>query len=192
MLSIFLDIETTGLDPLKHVAIDIAFEIYDTTKGFLGFYQSLIKPSEQDWKRADPSSLSINGYSFEECLKGKEKKQIAQEILALFASCKVERGNTVFICQNPAFDRMFFAQIIDFSLQEQQKLPYHWLDLGSMVWALSVQKGTDSREETLAYIPLSKNAIAKAYGIPAEEEPHLAIGGVKHLVRCYKKVFNLP
>lgn len=191
MLCIFLDIESTGLDPLKHVAIDIAFEIYDTQKGLLASYQSLIRCSKKQWQSADPSSLSINGYSFQKCLQGKEKEEVASEILALFLSCGVQRENTVFICQNPAFDRMFFAQIIDFPKQEIHKLPYHWLDLGSMVWALNVQKAIESGKDAPSCIPLSKNAIAKAYGIGSEEEPHRAIRGVKHLVLCYEKVFNL-
>lgn len=189
MFAIFLDIETTGLDPQKHMAIDIAFEVHDMQKGCICFYQSLIKCSEEEWKRSDPASLAFNGYTFEDCLKGKEKERIAQEILDLFKSFNIQRENAVFICQNPAFDRMFFAKIIDFSLQERSKLPYHWLDLGSMVWALSIQTGVKKQGEAFS-IPLSKNAIAQAYGIPPEEEPHHAMGGVKHLVKCYQKVFS--
>jgi oligoribonuclease len=186
MLSIFLDIETTGLDPQKHVVIDLAFEIHDKDKGEVCSYQSLVKRSLEEWELADPTSLSINGYTFEECLKGKEKELVAKEILELFNFCGVTRENTVFICQNPAFDRIFFAQIVDFSTQEKYKLPYHWLDLGSMVWALYTQKQALSPSR----IPLSKNAIAEAYGIPPEEEPHRAMGGVRHLVECYKKIFT--
>jgi oligoribonuclease len=37
-------------------------------------------------------------------------------------------------------------------------------------------------------INLSKNAIGKRFGIPEESQPHRAMNGVEHLIRCYQAV----
>jgi oligoribonuclease len=108
MLAIFLDIETTGLDPLKHSPIDIALKVIDTSTGEIkGSYQSVIKQEEDQWNKRDPESIKINGYSWEKLLQGKDLSLVSYEVLNLFKSLGIKRGEAVFICQNPAFDRVF-------------------------------------------------------------------------------------
>ena len=136
MLAIFLDIETTGLDPKIHQPIDIAFKVIDPSTGEVkGDYQSIVKQSQERWDERDPISIEINGYTWEEVQSGKEPDVIAKEIIEQFTEFKVQRGKAVFICQNPAFDRGFFTHIIDVYTQENLNWPYHWLDFASMYWA---------------------------------------------------------
>lgn len=191
MRAIFLDIETTGLDPRQHHAIDIAFRIIDfNQKQTLITYQSVIQQDMSAWDKRDLASIEVNGYSFEEIANGKSKEQIAQEIVRIFHHFHIERGNAFFLCQNPSFDRGFFTQIIDVYLQEKLNWPYHWLDLASIFWTTVVQKsfkGVAPLPETLS---LSKNEIAKAYQLPPEENPHRALKGVEHLIQCYEAVLN--
>ena len=40
-------------------------------------------------------------------------------------------------------------------------------------------------------VNLSKNTIARHYGMPPEEMPHCAINGVNHLIDCYSAVLEL-
>lgn len=191
MRAIFLDIETTGLDPRQHHAIDIAFKIVDfNQKQTLITYQSVIQQDMSAWDKRDLASIEVNGYSFEEIINGKSREQIAHEIIRIFSHFQIARGNAFFLCQNPSFDRGFFTQIIDVYTQEKLNWPYHWLDLASMFWATVVQKsfkGLTSLPETLS---LSKNDIAKVYQLPPEENPHRAIKGVEHLIQCYEAVLN--
>jgi oligoribonuclease len=189
MRAIFLDIETTGLDATKHKPIDIALKIVDVVTGEeVGAYQSLIHHPPAVWEERDIASIRINGFTLEELESGKEPKQVAEEICQLFTVSGIARLKAVFVCQNPAFDRGFFTQLIDVYTQEKLNWPYHWLDFASMYWSLLAKKNAELNIPFPSEINLSKNAIAKKYGLPAEEEPHRAMRGVDHLILCYNAV----
>jgi oligoribonuclease len=193
MLAIFLDIETTGLDPFRHKAIDLALKAIDMTTGDVkGEYQSLVKQPQEVWDQRDPASMKINGYVWDQVVLGKDPSQIRDEIIALFREWGIKRGKAVFICQNPAFDRGFFAHIIDVYTQEKLNWPYHWLDFASMYWALLAQKGMKEKTPFPQSLNLSKNEIAKLHHLPPEGTPHLAMNGVEHLISCYDAVIGLP
>lgn len=182
MLGLFVDIETTGLDPMLHAPIDIAILAVDLNDcKLLDTYQSLICQSRQAWEKSDPESLQVNGYTFEAISGGKSPDRAAEEIIDFFNRLGVKRGEALFICQNPAFDRSFFNQLISVYEQESFGWPYHWLDLASMYW--NTLKSPYPKP-----MSLSKNTIAKVYGIAPEERPHHAIRGAEHLFLCYKAV----
>lgn len=188
MLAIFLDIETTGLDPTWHHPIDLAFKVIDMTTGEeKASFQSLIKQPHTAWSQRDPASMEINGYTWDMLQTGKELEQVRLDILTLFKQLDIQRGKAVFICQNPSFDRGFFTQIIDVYTQERLNWPYHWLDFASMYWALLSQRKDQPFPETLN---LSKNEIARLHNLPPEEMPHRAVNGVSHLILCYKTVLG--
>ncbi|MFV0339083.1 MAG: 3'-5' exonuclease [Parachlamydiaceae bacterium] len=193
MIGIFLDIETTGLDSTRHAAIDLAFTMVDLRNGqVIDSYQSLIALPDEIWAKKDPVSMEINGYTWDQVKTGKLLSQVCEEVLQKFKNAGIQRGSAVFICQNPAFDRGFFAQIVDVYTQEKLNWPYHWLDFASMYWALlcrSVKEGNDSFPQS---INLSKNSIGKLFSIPPEEVPHLAKNGVDHLINCYRRVVGFP
>lgn len=192
MLGIFLDIETTGLDPTKHCVIDIAFKIVDLSSGELkSSFSSVVKQSDDAWSKADPTSIQINGYTWEQVSQGKDPRLIGQEIIQLFSQLPIERGKAVFICQNPAFDRGFFSHLVDVYTQEKLNWPYHWLDLASMYWAMFYQKTLREGNRFPEKMSLSKNDIARAYNLPAEVDPHRALNGVDHLLLCYKAVLGV-
>lgn len=193
MLAIFLDIETTGLDSVRHRPIDLALKVLDMTTGEIrGKYQSLIIPLLMDWVNRDPMSMEINGYTWEEVSQGKNMAQVKEEILQLFQKVGIIRGKSVFICQNPAFDRGFFSQIIDVYTQEKLNWPYHWLDFASMYWAKLAQKSIQEHQNFPETLNLSKNEIARIHGLSTEVSPHKAMNGVDHLILCYKTVIGLP
>lgn len=190
MLAIFLDIETTGLDPTTHHAIDLAFKVVDVHAkgdGLRGSYQQVLKLPQGEWEKRDPSSMLINGYTWQELAAGKDIKTVGKEVIELLQSLKIQRGNSIFLCQNPAFDKGFFAQIVDVYTQEKLNWPYHWLDLASMFWAVTCLKtGVPPLDE----MQLSKNEIAKAHQLPIEVNPHRAMNGVDHLIACYHSVLE--
>lgn len=192
MRAIFLDIETTGLDPIRHKPIDIALKIVDMTTGEeVASYQSLIKYPLLDWEERDLDSMRINGFTREELDSGKEPQAVAEEIKQLFTVLGIVRLKAVFVCQNPAFDRGFFAQLIDVYTQDKLNWPYHWLDFASMYWTILVKECQSKGMPFPQEINLSKNAIAKKYGLSTEEEPHRAMRGVDHLLLCYRKVVGI-
>ncbi len=191
MYGIFLDIETTGLDPYQHRPIDLAFRIVDLSdKELIADYQQLIFYTKDIWDQYDPESLKINGYTYEDTLRGKNSEEVSVEVIEIMTNAGIQRGNAFFICQNPAFDRAFFDHIIPVYTQEELNWPYHWLDLASIYWALMNKdfylKGTPMPET----IDLSKNAIAQQFSIPIEKTPHRAMNGVQHLMQCYYAVIT--
>ncbi len=192
MLGIFLDVETTGLDPCKHRVIEIAFQVYHLPTGVrrATFHYVVSQPKEV-WELSDPVSLQVNGFTWEEVVRGVSEQEVASAIKALFAELDVQRGRAIFICQNPAFDRAFVSQLIDIYTQEELRWPYHWLDFASMYWALKMHKILDNREEWPAAISLSKDVVAEEYGLPKEARPHRAMNGVEHLLTCYRHVVGM-
>lgn len=191
MLAIFLDMETTGLDFFKHRAIDLAIKIIDISTGNIKYtYQTIVKQPIEVWENRDSTSVEVNGFNWEKVQMGLTEEHIKKEIIQIFSDLGISRGRAFYICQNPAFDRSFFSQIIDVYTQEHLKWPYHWLDFASMFWALLVKQAIQNREPLPIEISLSKNAIAEYYHLPIETCPHSAINGVEHLILCYQTVIG--
>lgn len=190
MKAIFMDIETDGLDPDMHVALEIAISCIDLHKAESVFeYESFIRCSEREWNfGADQEALRINGIRWEDVKDAKQSSEICGELTDLFIAHGIDKFNSVFICQNPSFDRPFFAQIMPLETQHELNLPYHWLDLASMYWVLHYNRFDPE------LLSLRKDSIAMKLGIPPEEKPHRAMQGVKHLMQCYAglkyKAFN--
>ena len=192
MLGIFLDLETNGLDHRWHRILEIALQIVNLQSGKqVAHYSSVISHSPEIWKKSNPKSLEVNGFSWEELSQGNPQAVVQQRILELFQRERIQRQNSVFICQNPSFDRPFFAQLFAPEMQEEQGWPYHWLDLASMHWAIQMRFAKNQLE-----LPwntgFTKDQIAKYYQLPAEPFPHRAMGGVAHLIACYQKLVGFP
>jgi len=186
MRAIFLDTETGGLDHSKHPLLEIAFIVCDlTTKEILAEFESLIKPSESAWSLCDREALKINGFKLEEFSNAPPMNEVADSIFFLFEKLNIHRKNAIFICQNPSFDRAFFSKLINPEIQESRKWPYHWLDLASMYFAISLKKGSKPWDNGL-----SKDKIALDLGLGCEKAPHRAMRGVSHLKECFDKLFS--
>lgn len=186
---IFIDLETTGLDPLRHRALELACKVIDLSNGqVLGAYSSIVQQTPEVWARSDQVSLGVNGFKWEDLAQGRFESQVAEDIVTLLTSLGTVRGKAFFIAQNPTFDRAFFAQLVPVYRQEQLQWPYHWLDFASMYWALRVHQLRREGDGNGGEVNLSKDSIAKQYGLKPEAQPHRAMNGVDHLIHCYSRV----
>lgn len=193
MYGIFLDLETSGLDSTRHRVLECALCVLDLATGEpLTSLQSLVRQPQSVWEQRDPISIEVNGMNFELISQGLSETQLEEKIITLMKDHQLTRENAVFICQNPSFDRIFFTQIVATYKQENLNWPYHWLDLASMYWAINIQAKNKSLSQVEKNLSLSKNVIARAYGLPEEEAPHRAMNGVKHLISCYAEVVGWP
>ncbi len=193
MRGIFLDTETNGLNARRHTLLEIALKIVDVITGVeLDAYETLIKPTQEEWSVSDAASLAVNGFTYEKCVDGISKAELKKRLLMLFEKWNLKRGEAVFICQNPSFDRAFFAQIVPYEEQEERLWPYHWLDLASMYWALALQKGRIDPKLFPWKTGFSKDRIASACHLPPEAKPHRAMNGVDHLILCYRALIGFP
>jgi DNA polymerase III alpha subunit (gram-positive type) len=188
MYGVFLDTETSGLNPHKHSLLEVAFKVLEIASGKeVVTYSSILAQPQHLWEKADPMSLIINGFTWEEVSQGKPVKAVAGEAITALAQVDIRGEKGVFICQNPSFDRAFFSQLIDPDLQEALGWPYHWLDLASMFWARNINTIPQPWESGL-----SKDKISEFYRLLPEEKPHRAMNGVNHLIECYEAVVGFP
>lgn len=193
MLGIFLDTETNGLNPKKHRVLEVAFKILDVMDGrVLETFESLIAITPEEWQKSDPSSLQVNGFTWNEVAQGISPLEVGEKICELFAKQGIRRLEAVFICQNPSFDRVFFSQLVDTDVQEKLLWPYHWLDLASMYWAEAMKRGASGTGPFPWETGYSKDKIANAHNLPREKQPHRAMNGVNHLLLCYQAVVGFP
>jgi oligoribonuclease len=183
MKAVFVDIETTGLDVSRHVAIDIALIVVDLNDySYMHEYTSCIACDADHWWYSDPKALEVNGYnSLNHSKIAKDDWIVSEEIEKFLIEHEIVNGKAFFICQNPSFDRPFFLQIICHDRQIEMNLPYHWLDLASMYWIKffgsfhPIPSSYCIVPELAHEISLSKDSIAKHLGIPCESKPHKAI-----------------
>lgn len=194
MKAVFVDIETTGLDFDMHVPIDIALIIVDLNDFTnSSAYTSCITCDARDWALSDVQSLIVNGYNPDNLI-GKNDWEVGKEIEQFLVNHEIVKGKAIFICQNPAFDKPFFLQLISQERMNDLNMPYHWLDLASMYWikfygSFHPIPTPDCIIPELAYeVSLSKDSIAKRLGIAPEEKPHRALNGAMHLMKCYRAV----
>lgn len=193
MRGVFLDTETNGLNVQIHRLLEIAFKIVDLSTGEVKEeFQSVVSHPIEVWEKSCQPSLKVNGFTWEEVSKGAAPKQIAQTIIDCFAKWDIRRKKAVFICQNPSFDRGFFSQLIDSDTQELLSWPYHWLDLASMHWALTMDRAKRENGPFPWDTGYSKDLIASHYKLPEEKTPHRAMNGVAHLLLCYRAVVGFP
>ena len=193
MYGIFLDTETNGLNTKRHTILELALKIVEIETGDeKATFDTLVSLTEEEWKLSDPTSLEINGFTWEKTLPGIPKSALRENLLTLFKEWNIQRGEAVFICQNPSFDRAFFAQIVSPDEQEELLWPYHWLDLASMYWAKAIQDGKSNPEKYPWKTGISKDKIASACNLPPEAKSHRAMNGVDHLILCYQAVVGFP
>jgi DNA polymerase-3 subunit epsilon/oligoribonuclease len=191
VLGVFLDTETNGLNAFRHRVLEIAFKIVDVRTGELkAAYESVVHQSDEVWKSSDPASLKVNGFTYDQMIKGKRPDAVAAEITNILQKNGIHRGTGVFICQNPSFDRIFFSQLVDPDIQESLNWPYYWLDFASMYWAESLRRGKENPQLYPWATGFSKDRIASVYHLEAEQKPHRAMNGVDHLLLCYEKVIG--
>lgn len=189
MLAIFLDSETNGLNVAKHRIIELAYKIIDVCTGkVISQFETKIGLTKEQWEKSDPQSLQVNRFTWNELEHAPCVDLVSATVIHSFHEHDIQRGKAVFICQNPSFDRAFFSQVIDPDLQEKLNLPYHWLDLASMFWALKMKEGKEFPWDT----GFTKDKIAKNLSLPSENQPHRAQNGVDHLISCYDKLLSFP
>ncbi|MFT4552040.1 MAG: oligoribonuclease [Chlamydiales bacterium] len=192
-IGIFLDSETNGLNPQTNRMLEIAFRLVDTYSGLvLESFNSMIRVSEEDWKNSHPRALEVNGITKEQMEKGSPIDEVANKIKALFQRHHVDRWNSCYICQNPSFDRSFFQQLFTEDEQFKNGWPYHWLDLASMNFGMTMHDYTTGVKTKYEEVPFSKDGIARQHGLPPENKMHEAMGGVDHLLDIYEHLVGFP
>jgi oligoribonuclease (3'-5' exoribonuclease) len=154
---VFLDTETTGLDPEKHEVWEIAWAVND--------WSVEVRTLPHDLATADPEALRMNGY-WQRGLIG------APDVRTDLMLKDILKGNTL-VCANPTFDRMFLRK-------RWGGEPWHYrsIDVESMaLLALGYERPKGLKD-------IAADLRKLGYDIPVPD--HSAGKDVEVLRECYK------
>lgn len=162
---VFLDTETTGLDPYKHEIIEVAVLRPDL------LWHTRIKPLNLDG--AQPRALEINGYrDHPELWDGAPIfTEVADQLVEQLTDC-------VIIGTNTQFDMNFITQALERCGIEDRRIAYHWIDLATLAYEHLVPCGLHS---------LALKNICKFVGVTNEGE-HTATADVTRVKAVYEKI----
>tara|TARA_R110001606_G_scaffold398569_1_gene577938 strand:+ start:1956 stop:2552 length:597 start_codon:yes stop_codon:yes gene_type:complete len=167
---IVLDIETTGLNPLKHSIVEIGALDFSNPEN--QFYQKC-----QIWEGAeiDPFALKINGYSESQCQD--LNKASLEQILINFIDWLDEIEDRTIAGHNVDFDISFLKASI-----KRYNIDYNFgfrkVDQHSLIYAHHLKfNKKPSLKNHLSN--LGGDKIMEYVGLPTEPKPHSGINGAK-------------
>ncbi len=175
----FIDLETTGLNPLRHEIIEIGLVLAEQ-KRRAGAYKLAvideweIKVLPSRIEDAEPEALRINGYKKEDWL-------FAVELAGALKELSRRTKNAVIIAQNIAFDWSFLEKAYRDTGVPMSLHPNRKLDTISL-WFGKYHMLPDPEKFGLYHL-------AKYLGIQ-NEKAHTALSDARTLFEIYKKVMT--
>jgi DNA polymerase III epsilon subunit-like protein len=181
-MSIFLDIETSGLSPTQGAVILSIGMIHDESQleSPASEFEIYITPTTEEWAQASDQALAVNGQSYEFlCAHGVPLKDAVDQVCKWLEERRVWLGTEV-IGQNPDFDFRFLNYFMGMNL----------LNTGfpanrNPTDVIALAKELVERDEK--FRPISETGrisfkgsnISKALGLPPEPEIHTALAGAR-------------
>lgn len=168
----FIDIETTGLNMLKHEIIEIGCVL--TTPGLEVVEEFDIKIRPERLEDADPTSMKVNHYKDEDWVDAVSLKEAMR---IMYVKCK----DHIMVGQNVAFDSGFLEHAFS-ATDTANTMHYHKLDTISIAWA---KFHNDSDFEHF-----SLREMCARFGIE-NKNPHTGLGDARATYELYKKLMEL-
>jgi DNA polymerase-3 subunit epsilon len=168
----FIDIETTGLNLLKHEILEIGCVITTPELKVLEEFELKIKPEHIE--DADPVALKVNQYSEENW----QEAQSLEEAMKFF-STKVK--DCIMVGHNVAFDAGFLEYAFN-KMQMSNTMHFHKLDTVSIAWAKFHNNPSIER--------FSLHEMCTHFGIKYSHA-HTALPDARATFELYKKLLTL-
>jgi DNA polymerase III epsilon subunit family exonuclease len=176
----FIDLETTGLDPIRNEIIEIggivAKQIPIAGRGSaietIAEFEYKIKP--KNLASADPEALRINGYNDADWLFAADLKQVLPTV-----ADKTE--GAIMVAHNVIFDLGFLNQAF-LKTGIKNKMHYHKIDLLAMAFAKLYHN------EEVQYFNLA--SLAKYFGI-SNPKAHTALADTQTAFAIYCKLLEI-
>lgn len=181
---IILDVETTGIDPLKHSLVSIAALDFDDPEEC--FYEEC-----KIWEGAgiDPKALLINGLSPEELILDEKKSEA--DIVQNFIEWANEKRDITIGGQNPSFDVSFIKAAAE-RAGKTSPITFRTIDLHTLAWSHMQKRGSSPPIEDKKS-SLGSDAIMKYVGLPPEPKPHIGINSpVWEYEAMHRLIFDTP
>lgn len=181
---LFIDCETTGLDPSRNAMIEFAAELHSSGAKVAEF-------STPMYDKKSPvtlGALRVNGKNLKQIYELKDEAVALMELVDWLLSLKVE--GPVYVCgHNVHFDISFLRALFNkYNLEGlDQVIGYHFIDTSAIGIAL-VASGKLQVENN----KVSLSSLAKALGIDISQyQLHTAGGDVKLTVDVYNAMVTL-
>ncbi|MBY0376697.1 3'-5' exonuclease [Patescibacteria group bacterium] len=168
----FLDMEMTGLNPMKHEIIEIGVVITRPDLEIIEEFELKVKPEHIE--DADKISLKVNNYD----PKNWEGAISLKEAINILNS-KVK--DCIMVAHNVSFDAMFL-EVAFAKLGIVNTMHYHRLDTVSIAWAKL------HREPDLEHFSLREMCVR--FGIE-NTRAHTALSDARATYELYKKLMSL-
>jgi len=131
----FVDVETTGLDPVEHEILEIAI-IRESPGGELSEWATKVKPVRLE--TAQPRALEINGFA-----KHPELWDDAPTFADIADQVADRLDGCVIVGHNVSFDHGFIKAALQ-RVGSKARLPYHKIDTVTLVFEHLVPRGCGS------------------------------------------------
>ena len=168
----FIDIETTGLDVIRHEIIEIGCVLAALDLGVIEEFELKIIPERIE--EADPTSLKISHYD----------PSVWTNALSLRAAMEIfskKLKDFIMVGQNVAFDSGFLEHAFS-KTGVVNTMHYHKLDTISIAWAKL------HRSPDLEHFSLREMCVR--FGIK-NEHAHTALSDARATYKLYKKLMSI-
>lgn len=133
-----LDLETSGLDPQKHVVLQVGLALDETD-----IFRSDVGWGHQEWEEAEKEALAVNGFTYARVLDGPRAYQVDQAMVAWLAqrSYVAPRSLCPVGWNVAGFDMPFFALAFPAT---NRLMHYRTVELTAICVALELAGGADA------------------------------------------------
>lgn len=167
---IIVDVETTGVDEVKHAILSVGAVDFDNPSN--QFYEEC---RAWDGAHIDDEGLAINGFKREQVLD--QTKQTDEELIRHFMDWAKGVNEQTLAGQNPSFDRDFLHRAAD-RYHLEWPFAFRTIDQHSVCFTHMIRRGV-TPPIINNHTALNSDLIMKYVGIPAEPHPHNALNGAK-------------
>lgn len=168
----FIDIETTGLNLLKHEIIEIGCVLTTPSLEVIEEFELKIKPKHIE--SADPVALKVNHYNPDLWESAYDEEKAIKILLEKVKDC-------IMVGHNVAFDAGFLEYAFN-KIQTMNTMHYHKLDTVSIAWAKLHNSPNLER--------FSLHEMCMHFNIE-NKNPHTGLGDARATYELYKKLMSL-
>src|SRR3989338_289015 len=177
---IVVDMESTGVDPIKHSLLSVGAVEYGSPENF--FYEECVV---WDGAHVDDEALAINGFKREDIFEG---KQTDKELLIKFLAWADTCNEKTIAGQNPATDRDFLKYT---AMRYHVDWPFaqRVVDLHSIAYYHMLKRGVSPPLKN-NHSALNLEAILDYVGLPSLPEPHNGLTDAKFEAEALSRLIS--
>ncbi len=178
---IIVDVETTGLNPLKNSIVSIGAVDFENPANF--FYEEC-----RIWKGAQISeeALHINGFTRAQVQDPRRKS--LEDLMKAFLAWATNASDPTLAGANVYFD-LSFLKVSAQRYTLEWIFSYRTIELQSLYY-VHVLKRTIQAAEKFSRPERSTDKILKYVGLPEEPKPHIGIVGAKMEAEAFSRLIS--